>query len=150
MLFRSKNVIGFVPQQDIIYENLTLRKMLYYSAKIRMPGDTSPAEIRKRIDQVLDMVDLKGHQGTYIRKLSGGQKKRASIAVELLADPKLFFLDEPTSGLDPGTEKNLMMSLKSLAREQNKTIIMVTHTTANLHLCDKILFMGPGLSLIHI
>lgn len=139
-----KNVIGFVPQQDIIYENLTLRKMLYYSAKIRMPGDTSPAEIRKRIDQVLDMVDLKGHQGTYIRKLSGGQKKRASIAVELLADPKLFFLDEPTSGLDPGTEKNLMMSLKSLAREQNKTIIMVTHTTANLHLCDKILFMGPG------
>lgn len=78
-----------------------------------------------------EMVDLKAHQGTYIRKLSGGQKKRASIAVELLADPKLFFLDEPTSGLDPGTEKNLMMSLKTLAREQNKTIIMVTHTTAN-------------------
>lgn len=139
-----KNVIGFVPQQDIIYENLTLRKMLYYSAKIRMPKDTRPEEIRKRIEEVLDMVDLKSHQGTYIRKLSGGQKKRASIAVELLADPKLFFLDEPTSGLDPGTEKNLMLSLKSLAREQNKTIIMVTHTTANLHLCDKVIFMGPG------
>ena len=61
-----------------------------------------------------------------------------------MADPKLFFLDEPTSGLDPGTEKNLMISLKKLAREQNKTIIMVTHTTANLHLCDKIIFMGPG------
>lgn len=90
------------------------------------------------------MVDLVEHQKTYIRKLSGGQKKRASIAVELLADPKLFFLDEPTSGLDPGTEKNLMISLKKLARQQNKTIIMVTHTTANLHLCDKIIFMGPG------
>ena len=61
-----------------------------------------------------------------------------------MADPKLFFLDEPTSGLDPGTEKNLMISLKKLAREQNKTIIMVTHTTANLHLCDKIIFMGTG------
>ena len=139
-----KSVIGFVPQQDIIYENLTLQKMLYYSAKIRMPKDTRPAEIQKRIGEVLDMVDLKAHKDTYIRKLSGGQKKRASIAVELLADPKLFFLDEPTSGLDPGTEKNLMISLKKLAREQNKTIIMVTHTTANLHLCDKIIFMGPG------
>ena len=139
-----KSVIGFVPQQDIIYENLTLQKMLYYSAKIRMPKDTRPAEIQKRISEVLDMVDLKAHKDTYIRKLSGGQKKRASIAVELLADPKLFFLDEPTSGLDPGTEKNLMISLKKLAREQNKTIIMVTHTTANLHLCDKIIFMGPG------
>lgn len=139
-----KNMIGFVPQQDIIYENLTLKKMLYYAAKIRMPKDTRASEIEKRIVEVLQMVDLQEHQETYIRKLSGGQKKRASIAVELLADPKLFFLDEPTSGLDPGTEKNLMLSLKQLAKQQNKTIIMVTHTTANLHLCDKIIFMGPG------
>jgi ABC-type multidrug transport system ATPase subunit len=76
--------------------------------------------------------------------MSGGQKKRASIAVEMLADPKLFFLDEPTSGLDPGTEKNLMTTLSKLAKTQSKTIVMVTHTTANLHLCDKIIFMGPG------
>ena len=131
-------------QQDIIYENLTLRRMLYYTAKMKMPKDTKKEEIRQRIEEVLGMVDLKEHQDTYIRKLSGGQKKRASIAVELLADPKLFFLDEPTSGLDPGTEKNLMQTLSSLAKEQNKTIIMVTHTTQNLHLCDKVIFMGPG------
>lgn len=139
-----KNIIGFVPQQDIIYENLTLRRMLEYTAKMKMPKDTKKAEVQKRIDEVLDMVELKEHQNTYIRKLSGGQKKRASIAVELLADPKLFFLDEPTSGLDPGTEKNLMITLSGLAKRKNKTIIMVTHTTANLHLCDKIIFMGPG------
>lgn len=139
-----KNIIGFVPQQDIIYENLTLKKMLYYSAKIRMSKDVSLQEIENRVNEVLDMVDLKEHQNTYIRKLSGGQKKRASIAVELLADPKLFFLDEPTSGLDPGTEKSLMLNLKKLSREKNKTVIMVTHTTANLQLCDKIIFMGPG------
>lgn len=139
-----KNIIGFVPQQDIIYENLTLRKMLMYTAKMKMPKDTSKDEINHRIDEVLEMVELKEHQNTYIRKLSGGQKKRASIAVELLADPKLFFLDEPTSGLDPGTEKNLMTTLSHLSKNQNKTIIMVTHTTANLHLCDKIIFMGPG------
>ena len=109
-----------------------------------MPEDTQKQEIAERIDEVLAMVDLKEHEGTYIRKLSGGQKKRASIAVELLADPKLFFLDEPTSGLDPGTEKNLMMTLSALFKEQNKTIIMVTHTTQNLHLCDKVIFRGPG------
>ena len=139
-----KNIIGFVPQQDIIYENLTLRKMLYYTAKIKMPSDTTPNEIEQRIRQVLDMVELSEHQSTFIRKLSGGQKKRASIAVELLSDPKLFFLDEPTSGLDPGTEKNLMYTLRNLAKQQGKTIIMVTHTTQNLDLCDKVVIMGSG------
>ena len=98
-----KNIIGFVPQQDIIYENITLKKMLYYTAKMKMPQDTSNQEIEERIEEVLRMVELSEHKDTYIRRLSGGQKKRASIAVELLANPGLFFLDEPTSGLDPGT-----------------------------------------------
>lgn len=139
-----KNMIGYVPQEDIIYNNLTLRKMLYYTAKLKMPRDVSRQEIDARISKVLEMVELSEHQNTFIRKLSGGQKKRASIAVELLADPSLFFLDEPTSGLDPGTEKNLMQTLNRLAKLQGKTIIMVTHTTQNLHLCDKVIFMGPG------
>ena len=139
-----KSIIGYVPQQDIIYENLTLRKMLYYTAKLKMPKDTSRQEIDSKINEVLEMVELTEHQNTYIRKMSGGQKKRASIAVELLADPKLFFLDEPTSGLDPGTEKNLMATLSKLSKTKDKTIIMVTHTTQSLHMCDKIIFMGPG------
>lgn len=139
-----KNLIGYVPQEDIVYNNLTLRKMLYYTAKLKMPQDVTKQEIHARIEKVLEMVELSEHQNTYIRKLSGGQKKRASIAVELLADPRLFFLDEPTSGLDPGTEKNFMQTLNRLAKLQGKTIIMVTHTTQNLHLCDKIVFMGPG------
>lgn len=139
-----KNIIGFVPQQDIIYENITLRKMLYYTAKLKMPEDTSDAEIEVRIKDVLSMVELLEHQDTYIRRLSGGQKKRASIAVELLANPGLFFLDEPTSGLDPGTEQHLMNTLSRLSKEQEKTIIMVTHTTNNLHLCDKVIIMGYG------
>ncbi|MDE6024783.1 MAG: FHA domain-containing protein [Lachnospiraceae bacterium] len=139
-----KNVIGFVPQQDIIYENITLKKMLYYTAKLKMPEDTSKQEIEERIHDVLEMVELLEHQDTYIRRLSGGQKKRASIAVELLANPGLFFLDEPTSGLDPGTEQHLMNTLSKLSKEQEKTIIMVTHTTNNLHLCDKVIIMGYG------
>ncbi len=77
-----------------------------------------------------------------IKNLSGGQKKRASIAVELLADPGMFFLDEPTSGLDPGTEQKLMRVLNRLSKTQGKTIVMVTHTTQSLDLCDKIIFYG--------
>ncbi len=139
-----KSIIGYVPQEDIIYENLTLRHMLYYTAQLKMPEDTEKREIEERIDEVLDAIGLREHQNTYIRKMSGGQKKRASIAVELLADPKLFFLDEPTSGLDPGTEKNLMITLKDLAKKQGRTIVLVTHTTQNLDLCDKIIFMARG------
>lgn len=139
-----KRLVGYVPQEDIIYENLKLRRMLYYTAILRMPNDTTKQEIEERIDYVLNTLDLKEHQDTYIRKLSGGQKKRASIAVELLADPKLFFLDEPTSGLDPGMEKSLMKTLRTLSKKQDRTIVMVTHTTQNLDLCDKVIFMGPG------
>ncbi len=139
-----KNIIGFVPQQDIIYENLTLKKMLFYTAKMKMPEDTSKEEMLQRIDKVLEMVELTEHKDKFIRKLSGGQKKRASIAVELLADPGLFFLDEPTSGLDPGTEQKLMQTLSRLSKQEEKTIVMVTHTTQSLHLCDKIIIMGSG------
>lgn len=138
-----KHIIGYVPQQDIIYENLTLYKMLKYTAKMRMPNDTENEEINNQIDNVLNTVDLYSHKDTIIKKLSGGQKKRASIAVELLAEPKLFFLDEPTSGLDPGTERNIMYTLQKLTKDHNKTVIIVTHTTLNLHLCDKIIFMNP-------
>ena len=139
-----KSMIGYVPQEDIIYENLTLRRMLYYTAKLKLSKDVSAKEIDDRINKVLAMVELTAHQNTFIRKLSGGQKKRASIAVELLADPSVFFLDEPTSGLDPGTEQKLMVTLNKLSKSQGKTIIMVTHTTQSLSLCDKVIFMGQG------
>lgn len=137
-----KNIIGYVPQEDIVFENLTLKKMLYYTAKLKMPDKVSKREIEDRIQKVLRLVELTDHQNTMIRNLSGGQKKRASIAVELLADPGMFFLDEPTSGLDPGTEQKLMRVLNRLSKTQGKTIVMVTHTTQSLDLCDKIIFMG--------
>ena len=138
-----KHLIGYVPQTDIVYDNLTLERMLNYSAKLRMAQDSSKAEVAKRIAEVIEMVELTGHEKTMIGSLSGGQKKRASIAVELLSDPGIFFLDEPTSGLDPGTERNLMNTLKKMSRK-DKTVILVTHTPLNLHLCDKIIFMGYG------
>ena len=143
-----KNIIGYVPQQDIVYDNLTLFSMLNYAAKLRLPDDTTKQEREARVDTVIEMVELTGKESTMIRQLSGGQKKRASIAVELLSDPNLFFLDEPASGLDPGTERNLMHTLKRMT-DDGKTIVLVTHSTLNLQECDKIIFMGKGGNLCY-
>ena len=138
-----KKVIGYVPQSDIVYDDLTLRDMLLYAAKLRLPADTTQEEYRKAIERALELVELTEKENSFIRNLSGGQKKRASIAVELLSDPNLLFLDEPASGLDPGTERSLMRSLRKMA-DAGKTVILVTHSTLQLKLCDKIAFMGKG------
>lgn len=140
---RLKYDIGYVPQDDIVYSNLTLYDMLSYSAKIRMADGTTKKDRDARIKEVLRIVGLSNFENSYIRQLSGGQRKRASIAVELIADPSLFFLDEPTSGLDPGTERSIMQTLREMS-EMGKTIILVTHNTLNLHLCDKVAFFGSG------
>jgi ABC-type multidrug transport system ATPase subunit len=138
-----RSMIGYVPQDDILHMDLTVDEALRYSAHLRLPSDISEAEIKKRIDHVLTQVELQGQKSTQIKKLSGGQRKRASIAVELLADPPLFFLDEPTSGLDPGLEQKMMRMLRGLA-DSGKTIILVTHATANITECHQVAFMSQG------
>ena len=139
--YRSQ--IGYVPQDDILHKELTVQQALWYSAKLRLPPDVGEAEIQQRIDRVLEQVELTGQKNQTIHSLSGGQRKRASIAVELLADPPLFFLDEPTSGLDPGLEKKMMVTLRKLA-DGGKTILLVTHATANITECDQVAFMSQG------
>ena len=138
-----KKLIGYVPQSDIVYDNLTLYDMLYYTAKLRLPPDITSEEREAAIDRAIETVELGEKKKSLIKALSGGQRKRASIAVELLSDPNLLFLDEPASGLDPGTERNLMHSLRDMA-DGGKTVILVTHSTLQLKLCDKIVFMGKG------
>ena len=138
-----KSSIGYVPQQDIVYDNLTLTDMLDYAARLRMPADMTAAERQERCNEVIKMLDLEIVRDNLIGNMSGGQKKRASIAVELLADPRLLFLDEPTSGLDPGIEQQLMETLARMAHD-GRTIILVTHTTQNLHLCDQLVILGQG------
>jgi len=138
-----KNNIGYVPQDDIVFTNLTLIDMLRYSADLRMPLKSTPVEKERRIREALEIVDLKGKDDVLIKNLSGGQRKRAGIAVELLADPRLFFLDEPTSGLDPENERRMMLTLRKMA-DSGRTVILVTHNTLNLHLCDRVVFFGEG------
>jgi len=138
-----RNDIGFVPQKDIIHMELTVYQALDYAAQLRMPGDTTPEERERRVNEVLVDLDLMHRKDVQISGLSGGQQKRVSIGVELLTKPGLFFLDEPTSGLDPGTETALMQLMRRLA-DQGRTIVLITHATKNVMLADKVIFLARG------
>jgi ABC-type multidrug transport system ATPase subunit/pSer/pThr/pTyr-binding forkhead associated (FHA) protein len=132
--------IGYVPQDDIIHADLKVVEVLTYAAKLRLPPD---ADISQIVEKTLTDIEMTHRRHALVKQLSGGQRKRVSIGVELLADPKLFFLDEPTSGLDPGLDKKMMQLLRKLA-SQGRTVILVTHATANITMCDRIVFLGRG------
>jgi len=140
---RYRGVIGYVPQDDIIHNDLTAEQVLYYVVRLRNAYVKS-AQRSKYIDDLLDQVQLTMQKSTLVSQLSGGQRKRLSIAVELAADPTILVLDEPTSGLDPGLDQIMMKLLAKLSREGNKTIILVTHATENVELCTKVAFMAEG------
>ncbi|GAO12457.1 putative ABC transporter ATP-binding/permease protein [Streptomyces lydicamycinicus] len=135
--------IGLVPQDDILHKELTVQKALRYAAKLRFPGDTAESEREARIDEVLRELKLDVHKDKRVTSLSGGQRKRVSVALELLTKPSLIFLDEPTSGLDPGMDRDVMQLLRGLA-DDGRTVLVVTHSVAELGLCDKLLVMAPG------
>ncbi|WP_425248098.1 FHA domain-containing protein [Streptomyces sp. NEAU-NA10] len=135
--------IGLVPQDDILHKELTVKKALKYAAKLRFPADTTAQEREARIDEVLRELKLDIHKEKKVTSLSGGQRKRVSVALELLTKPSLIFLDEPTSGLDPGMDRDVMQLLRGLA-DDGRTVLVVTHSVAELALCDKLLVMAPG------
>ncbi len=140
--------IGLVPQDDILHKELTVRTALKFAAKLRFPADTTEQERAARIDEVLHELKLHIHKEKKITSLSGGQRKRVSVALELLTKPSLIFLDEPTSGLDPGMDRDVMQLLRGLA-DDGRTILVVTHSVAELAICDKLLVMAPGGSVAY-
>ena len=140
--------LGYVPQDDIVHRDLTVERALYYAAKMRLPEDFTEEQIRQRIDEVLSDVEMEDRRGLLVSKLSGGQRKRVSIALELLAKPSIFFLDEPTSGLDPGLDRKMMYLLRRLA-DKGHTIVLVTHATNNINTCDYVCFLAPGGRLVY-
>ena len=139
--FRS--VLGYVPQDDIIHADLPLERTLRYSARLRLPSSARAAEVDDAVRDAIGAVGLTDHADVRVGSLSGGQRKRASIAVELLTDPRVFFLDEPTSGLDPVTSAELITRLRQLA-DRRATVVFTTHSVEDLGRCDRIVFMTRG------
>ncbi|MEU1984326.1 FHA domain-containing protein [Nocardia sp. NPDC019395] len=135
--------IGMVPQDDVLHRQLTVRQALGFAAELRLPPDSSKADRRQVIDGVLRELSLTEHADTRVDRLSGGQRKRASVALELLTGPSLLILDEPTSGLDPALDRQVMMMLRELA-DAGRVVIVVTHSVACLDMCDQVVLLAPG------
>ncbi|MBT2510389.1 ATP transporter ATP-binding protein/permease [Streptomyces sp. ISL-98] len=135
--------IGLVPQDDILHSQLTVRRALGYAAELRFPQDTAKAERQARVTEVIRELGLEQRAGQPIHSLSGGQRKRVSVALELMTKPSLLFLDEPTSGLDPGMDRSVMHMLRGLA-DDGRTVIVVTHSVLSLDVCDRLLMLAPG------
>jgi ABC transport system ATP-binding/permease protein len=138
-----RNRIGYVPQEDILHRELAVRRALEYSGRLRFPTDVTGAERTARLNEVLVELGLDHRGDAPIHRLSGGERKRTSVALELLTKPSLLFLDEPASGLDPGLARVLMRLLRDLA-DSGRTIVVVTHELANLGLCDQVVVLAPG------
>ena len=135
------SAIGYVPQDDIIHLEMPLRRTLRYAALLRLPAGTTASEAERIVDETLRDLDLADRADVPVRALSGGQRKRASIAVELLTRPRLFFLDEPTSGLDPSTAADVMRLLRRLS-QRGITIVLTTHEPAGIDQCDRVVFLA--------
>ncbi|MBK6663341.1 MAG: ATP-binding cassette domain-containing protein [Thermoflexaceae bacterium] len=156
-LDRFRRSLGYVPQDDIIHDELTVMQSLRFAARLRLPGDIGADEVRRRSERALSQVHLSHVGGNLVTQLSGGQRKRASTAVELLSEPRILFLDEPTSGLDPGLDEQMMRQFRELA-DEGRTVILTTHATRNVRLCDRVavlcggrlaFFGTPGEALAH-
>jgi len=132
--------VGYVPQDDIIHGEMPLRRTLQYAARLRLPAGTSPEQADRVVDDILRELDLADRRDVAVRMLSGGQRKRASIAVELLTRPGTFFLDEPTSGLDPSTSAEVVRLLRQLTR-QGVTVVLTTHEPTTIDRCDQVVFL---------
>ncbi|MBK5219584.1 MAG: ATP-binding cassette domain-containing protein [Thermoleophilia bacterium] len=135
--------LGYVPQQDTIHDRLTVREALRCAAVLRLPSDTSEEEVAVQVETVAAELSLTPCLDRLILRLSGGQRKRAACAVELIGQPSIFLLDEPTSGLDPPLERQFMQTVRGLA-DEGRGIVVTTHATSSLALCDNLAIMAPG------
>src|SRR6266542_5861244 len=138
-----KQSLGYVPQDDIIHRELTVYRTLYYVARLRLSRDVPADELEQIISEVLDVTGLTDRRDVLVSQLSGGQRKRVSIAVELITKPSVIFLDEPTSGLDPATEEKIMKFFREIA-ESGRTVILTTHAMENVRLFDRIVLLLRG------
>lgn len=139
---RLKYLVGNVPQKNILHESLTVEEELKNAAVLRLPGDTSREDIKKQVDKTLQALNLEPKRKTQIKKLSGGEQKRVNIGIELVADRQLICLDEPDAGLDPLAKKELFMTLRELAHQREKSVLVIIHDVSEIDLFDQIIMMA--------
>ena len=142
-LKRGPSSCGYVPQSDIVHYELTVRQAIFYAACLRLPSGTPEQVIHDCVDKALERLLLETLADIPISRVSGGQRKRVSVAVEILSRPSLLFLDEPSSGLDPATEAKLMEQLRDLAN-LGCTVVCTTHIMDNVHIFDRLLILRSG------
>lgn len=138
-----RSFIGYVPQEDILHASLTVKQCLYYSARLRLPDDYDEKEIWSRVIEVMKVLDLAERAEVPVLSLSGGQRKRVSLGLELLSKPTLLFMDEPTAGQDPRTEMKLMQLFREVAN-RGSTVIVTTHLLGSFSLLDKVAIVVRG------
>ena len=138
-----RTLIGYLPQEDILHRQLSVRECLYYSARLRLPDDFGEPEIRERVSQVMQQLELTERADLPIEQLSGGQRKRVSLGIELLSKPALLFVDEPTAGQDPRTEMKMMQMFREIAN-RGSTVIINTHLLGSFSLLDKVAVLVRG------
>lgn len=141
--------IGYVPQDDTLHHRLSIHEALSFAARLRLPEGHTKQEREAAISAVLEQVELDDIRDRRIGNLSGGQRKRAAVALELISKPELLLLDEPTTGLDPGLERRLMELSRDLA-DGGQSVLLVTHATQSLDLCDRVAIMAPGGRLAYL
>ncbi|MFU8806889.1 MAG: ABC transporter ATP-binding protein [Bradymonadaceae bacterium] len=137
-----KMQIGYVPQDDVVPLSLKVERVLLYSAELRLAGE--PPDIRKgRVSGVIQKLGLAKSRNQRVSKLSGGQRKRVSVGIELLTRPSILFADEPTSGLDPALERSLTQVLSGLTKD-GSIVIVTTHIMSSLDLLDRVCVLSAG------
>ena len=139
---KEMGTVGYVPQDDALHRSLTVIDEMRYAAQLRLP-DIKQSERDEKVSSILESVELTERLDVRISRLSGGQRKRVSVALELLAQPKVIILDEPTSGLDPGLEAHMMKLFRTVA-SQGRIVLVSSHAMESLELCDSILMMVSG------
>jgi ABC-type multidrug transport system ATPase subunit/pSer/pThr/pTyr-binding forkhead associated (FHA) protein len=135
--------IGMVPQDDVLHRQLTVRRALRFAASLRFADDVTRRERARRVDEVMATLGLTKSARQRIDRLSGGQRKRTSVALELLTEPSMLCLDEPTSGLDPALDRDVMQELRGMA-DRGRTILCITHSVLHLDMCHRVMVMCRG------
>jgi ABC transport system ATP-binding/permease protein len=136
--------VGYLPQFGAFHGDLTVAEILDFAVALRLPSSVPKATRDQWSEHVIDLARIRPFLHQKYRTLSGGQMRRIALAEELIGDPAFLFLDELTSGLDPYSEHELMVWLKDLAHNLNKTIVLVTHAVSNLRLCDSVVLLHEG------